>query len=1044
MRLLPLLSLLLFASNVSAQVPAITSFAPTQGAVGSMVTINGTNFSSTAANNIVYFGATRASVLTATSTQLSVSVPAGATYQPISVLVGGLIAYANKPFSVTFDGTTNVNMNSFASKIDFTAGVGITSVFVSDIDGDGKPDLVVPNLDDFTVSVLRNTSTVSGTTTFASKVDLTTAGNPSHVTVGDLDGDGKPDLAIGCSAANTISVLRNTSTVGNVSFATKQDFSAGGILRAITTADLTSDGKTDLLFANANNVGVMLNTSSPGTISFATKVDFAVGTGSAPFFIGARDLDNDGKVDVVTANYSNSKFSVFRNTTTAGVLSFASRLDFTAGDSPVSIAIGDLDGDDKPDLAVANLGDSNLSLYRNTSTTGTISFATKVDLTLSGTPFSVAVANIDGDAALDLVCVASSVNQVSVFRNTSTVGSFSFDAKVDFATGSSPRTLFIADVDQNSKADLIVANSTSGTISVLANRIKSNQTITFGSLATRIYGDAPLNLSATASSALSVSYTSSNTSVATINGNTLTITGAGTSTITASQSGNNDFNSANTVQQTLTVNKASQSITFAALAPKTYGETPYSIPATSSSGLPLTFVSSNTDVAAVSGSTLTIVGTGTAVITASQPGDVNYLPAGNVQQVLTVNKASQTISFGTIANKTFGDSDFELTPTSTSQLPVSLVSSDPAVATISGSTVTIIGAGTTTFTASQTGNNNYHPAADVQQVLTVNKANQTIMFTSLTTKTVGDAPFMLEASSTSGLPVLYSSSNTAVATISGSTVTITNAGSTVISASQPGNANYNAAPPVERTLIVKQNQTISFPTIADKTLGDAAFTLNATSTASLPISYSSASNKITIEGTQVTLVSAGRVNITATQGGNDAYNPAVPVAQSFCIKPAKPTITLSGVNMAVASLASSAATGNQWYRNGVLIPGATNSTFEINQAGSYKVQVQIDDCISPFSDEHPIIVTGLEATASDLIKIFPNPVTEELTIELTGFEKGNQVDVTILDLHGRVLEHANGEGGGRARLNVHPLAPGKYIVRLTQGHTQVVKVFIKK
>ncbi|HAS39923.1 MAG TPA: hypothetical protein DCS93_05560, partial [Microscillaceae bacterium] len=195
---------------------------------------------------------------------------------------------------------------------------------------------------------------------------------------------------------------------------------------------------------------------------------------------------------------------------------------------------------------------------------------------------------------------------------------------------------------------------------------KADQTITFalGADATKTFGDAPFNLNGTASSGLAVTYTSSNTAVATISGNTVTIVGVGTTTITASQAGNTNFNAAPDVTQTLTVNKADQTITFGALASRTIGEAPFDLTATASSGLAVTYTSSNTAVATISGSTVTIVGIGTTTITASQPGNANYNAAADVTQDLTVIDAPvMAVSQGTTAlvsgtgNYNFGNVD---------------------------------------------------------------------------------------------------------------------------------------------------------------------------------------------------------------------------------------------------------------------------------------------------------------------------------------------------------------------------------------------------
>jgi hypothetical protein len=165
---------------------------------------------------------------------------------------------------------------------------------------------------------------------------------------------------------------------------------------------------------------------------------------------------------------------------------------------------------------------------------------------------------------------------------------------------------------------------------------------------------------------------------------------------------------------------------------------------------------------------------------------------------------NQTITFGALPSKTYGDSSFNLTGSVTSGLTLSYSSSNTSVATVSGSVVTIVGVGSTTITASQGGNSSYNAATSVSQALTVNKAGQTISFTSLPAKTYGDSAFALTGSSTSGLSVSYSSSNPSVATVSGSTVTIVAAGAATITATQSGNANYNAASSVSQNLSISQ------------------------------------------------------------------------------------------------------------------------------------------------------------------------------------------------------------------------------------------------
>ncbi|MHA3789450.1 YDG domain-containing protein [Flavobacterium hauense] len=253
----------------------------------------------------------------------------------------------------------------------------------------------------------------------------------------------------------------------------------------------------------------------------------------------------------------------------------------------------------------------------------------------------------------------------------------------------------------------------------------------------------------------------------------------------------------------LTVNPANQSITNFTDLTRAYGDADFNLTATGGgSGQAVTYVSSNPAVATITGNVVTIVGIGTADITASQAGNSNYNPASDVTRQLTVTKANQTIANFNTMSKVYGDADFTLTATGgASGQPVTYTSSNTNVATVIGDTVTIVGAGTSTITASQDGDANYN-ATSLGRILTVAKATQTITFTSLT-KIYGDADFSLTATGgASAEPVTYTSSNPAVATVSGNTVTITGTGTTNITASQAGDANYNAAANVIRTLTV--------------------------------------------------------------------------------------------------------------------------------------------------------------------------------------------------------------------------------------------------
>src|SRR5205085_1042353 len=144
------------------------------------------------------------------------------------------------------------------------------------------------------------------------------------------------------------------------------------------------------------------------------------------------------------------------------------------------------------------------------------------------------------------------------------------------------------------------------------------------------------------------------------------------------------------------------------------------------------------------GSTVHISGAGSCTITASQVGDSNYNPATDVPQSFAISKAGQTITFGALAGKVFGDADFTVSASADSGLTVTFGASGNC--SVSGSTVHITGAGSCTITASQAGDAQYNPATDVPQTFSISTASQTITFSALGGKIFGDADFTVSAS----------------------------------------------------------------------------------------------------------------------------------------------------------------------------------------------------------------------------------------------------------------------------------------------------------
>ena len=252
-----------------------------------------------------------------------------------------------------------------------------------------------------------------------------------------------------------------------------------------------------------------------------------------------------------------------------------------------------------------------------------------------------------------------------------------------------------------------------------------SQTINFGPLSAVNFGQAPFSITATASSALTVSFASTTPAVCTVSGSTVTLVSAGACSITASQTGNASFSAAATVTQGFIAGKGSQTITFAPLSNVAAGSAPVNASATASSNLPVSLSSATAAVCSVNGTTITILAAGTCTITASQAGSANYLAATSVTQSFIVNAAgstSQSITFGTLPDVTFGVAPVALTATASSGLTVSFVATPAAVCTATGNTVTITGAGVCSIAATQPGNATVGAATPVTRSFTVKAA----------------------------------------------------------------------------------------------------------------------------------------------------------------------------------------------------------------------------------------------------------------------------------------------------------------------------------
>ena len=414
---------------------------------------------------------------------------------------------------------------------------------------------------------------------------------------------------------------------------------------------------------------------------------------------------------------------------------------------------------------------------------------------------------------------------------------------------------------------------------------KLDQTITWNQeFAADLTIGNTIELSASASSGDAVTYSSSNEAVATIADNVLTIVGVGEATITASQAGNNNYNAATEVAKSLSIAKLNQTITWNQdLAGLMIGNTE-TLNATASSGLEITYSSDNDAVASINGSTITVNSDGTVTITATQAGNDTY-NATSIEKTFTFGRTAQTITWNDDLSALKINDVITLTATSDAGLEITYTIDNSAVATIEGNTLTIIGAGEANITAQQAGNDTYN-SASVIKTINIEHLTQTIDWKQdLSTLTLESETIELNAVATSGLDIVYSSSNTAVATIEGNTLTIVGAGETTITARQAGNNQYTPAEITQTLNISKLSQTIVWEqNLNDITLLENFFELTAEATSGLIVTYTSSNEAVAqINGNILSIIGEGEATITATQLGNEKYDAAVAIEKTITI-----------------------------------------------------------------------------------------------------------------------------------------------------------------
>jgi hypothetical protein len=329
---------------------------------------------------------------------------------------------------------------------------------IGDFNGDGKTDLAVAdNHFSNSVSILLG----NGNGTFDATVTYPVGSAPTSVAAGDFNGDGRSDLAVTNSYSNNVSILLGD---GNGTFAPAVFYGVGSSPNSVTIGDFDGDGKRDLAVANSgsNTVSILLGIGN-GTFGIAPSI--AVGTNPRSIAVG--DFNGDGNSDLAVANGGNDQavpsISILLGD---GKGLFAPAINYPSKESPISLVVGDFNGDGKSDLAVASVG------YRGGSVSillgdGKGGFGAAIRYPFTGSPVSLAIGDFNGDGKSDLA-----VRTYDPYDPTGGYGVWvlsgngdgTFAPAVGFAPNSYNGSMAIGDFNGDGKSDLAVTNPFSVTI----------------------------------------------------------------------------------------------------------------------------------------------------------------------------------------------------------------------------------------------------------------------------------------------------------------------------------------------------------------------------------------------------------------------------------------------------------------------------------------------------------------------------------------------------------------------------------------------------
>jgi gliding motility-associated-like protein len=461
---------------VRSQVPFVQSISKTSAKASEVITLTGINFGTNATNIKVGFGGVTATPLTISDQLIEVSVPSGATFENVQVTntSTGFAGFSREFLALSFGGAGSFDVSAMSSQNDFQSESGLYDLAVADLDGDGKVDMASANDNSTAISIFRNTGS-PGVVNFV-KTLLNPGVKTLHVAAGDLNNDGKPELIVSEVNGSRIFVFKNNSTPGNIVFTSSTiQLTSGSKASTIRIADVDANGKSDILVTDqsTSRFFVVPNQSTVSSLSFDSPVAITLAGTSGTDGIAVGDLDGDQFPEIVIGEFlnANGKIFIIKNQSSPGAITLNK---ISSSDIPSTLSnlrIGDLDGDSKLDIAGTLLLSASVLVMGNQSTSSEIKFSTPTIIGADDKPWGMDFGDVNGDGKVDIVVASITQKTISILSNTtSSIGNFTFQKQTK-PTNFINRHIKIADIDNDSRPDFAFTSINDNNLGIVASKI---------------------------------------------------------------------------------------------------------------------------------------------------------------------------------------------------------------------------------------------------------------------------------------------------------------------------------------------------------------------------------------------------------------------------------------------------------------------------------------------------------------------------------------------------------------------------------------------